>query len=140
MKTLVFASLLTSTLPGFACSYITIDSPEIKSVVKANGGYKVTEEQCVFLNKHKLALRITGDATVLKGVSIAWSEVNLSDPDGGITSSNSQSSTQVNASVASQDFANKMLYQAVNEAIAGYDYETGAGEVDRFRGKSKQGR
>lgn len=140
MKTLVFASLLTSTLPSFACSYITIDTPQIRSVVKANGGYKVTEDQCVFLNKYKLAIRISGDATVLNGVSIAWSEVNLSEAEGGITSSNSQSSTQVNASVASQDFANKMLYKAVNEAIAGYDYETGAGEVDRFRGKSKQGR
>jgi hypothetical protein len=140
MKTLAIASLLTFALPSFACNYLTIDTPEIRNVVKANGGYKITEDQCLFLNKYKLALRISGNATVLGGVSLAWSEVRLSDPEGGITSSNSQSSTHVNASVASQDFANKLLYKAVNEAIAGFDYETGAGEVDRFRGKSKQGK
>lgn len=133
MKILAFISLLSISFSCSACGFDFSDDLVVRNVVKAKGGYPITEQQCLLLNKNGLALFVSGRAVVLRGVSIGWAQVRLTDLKTHVTSTTSHSSTNVNTGDASQDTANNLLYDAVSDAIGGLDFEAVANEVNRYR-------
>lgn len=137
MKLLAFISLLALSFSCSACEFNFADDPFVRNAVKARGRYPVSDQQCALLNKNGLALSVSGNATVLRGVSIAWAEVRLVDLKTQVTSTLSRSSINVNTGDASQDTANGLLYDAVSDAVRGLDFEVVVTEINTYRTKVK---
>lgn len=74
---------------------------------------------------------------MLRGVSIGWAEVRLTDLKTHVTSTISQNATNVNTGDASQDTADGLLYDAVSNAVRGLDFEAVANEINLYRTKVK---
>jgi hypothetical protein len=137
MKKFAFACALLVSTSAFGCSFDSSDSAHVRDVVKAHGGYPISDEQCAFLNKKGLALYVSGQSTVLKGVAVAWAEIAVRDLKTGVISDATRRSTYVNPAEPSQDFANDLLYKAITDAISGFEFEVGADEVGKYMGKVK---
>lgn len=133
MKFFAFICLLALSSSCSACGFDLADEAVVRKVMKERGGYPVSDQQCALLNKNGLALSISGHATVLRGVSIAWAQVRLVDLKTQVTSTLSHSSTNVNTGDASQDTANGLLFDAVGSAIRGLDFEAVVNEINRYR-------
>jgi hypothetical protein len=120
-KILIFALLATTaSLQASACSldYFTAADVVKKVMARTRGwtfeNYKVT---CEKINRANATVIISGDAVVLNGISIAWSNVGLKDKRNNITSlAFSGSSTKTN-SYASQDKAEDLLEESVNAGV-----------------------
>lgn len=137
MKMLTFICLLALSSSCSACGFDFADETVVRNVMKERGGYPVSDQQCALLNKNGLALSVSGNATVLRGVSIAWAQVRLVDLKTQVTSTLSRSSTNVNTGDASQDTADGLLFDAVGNAIRGLDFEAVANEINRYRVNAK---
>lgn len=137
MKKFALACALLVSTSAFACGFKSSDSQLVRDVVKSHGGYPISDAQCAFLNKKDLALSVSGDATVLRGVAVAWVLVKLRDLKTGVVSDFSQYSTYVNASQPSQDFAQNLMYNALTDAISAFEFETAADQVEKYLGKNK---
>ena len=74
---------------------------------------------------------------MLRGVSIGWAEVRLTDLKTNVTSTISQKATNVNTGDASQDTADGLLYDAVSNAVRGMDFEVVVKEINLYRTKIK---
>ncbi|MRX07178.1 hypothetical protein GJ697_04940 [Pseudoduganella sp. FT25W] len=140
MKTLTFITLLVLSFSASACRFETADGSIVREVVQSKGGYPITEKQCLLLNKSGLALSVEGAASVLRGVSVGWAKVSVIDLKTHVTSNIWRASTQVNASDASQDTADGLLYEAVRNSIGGFEFEAAIAEVNGFRAKAKSTR
>jgi hypothetical protein len=140
MKTLTFIALLTLSFSASACRFETADIDTVQNVVRPKGGYPINEQQCLLLSKNALALSVDGNATVLRGVSVAWAKVTVMDLKTHVTSTLWRGSTQVNAGDASQDTANGLLYEAIRNAINGFEFEAAIAEINGFRAKAKSTR
>lgn len=140
MKTLAFISLLIFSSSCSACRFDFADDPVVRNAIKVRGGYPISEQQCALLNKNGLALLVSGSATVLRGVSIGWAEVRLTDLKTHVTSTISHSATNVNVGDASQDTADGLLYDAVSNAVRGLDFEVVVNEINLYRSKAKASR
>lgn len=140
LKKTLFALALaaTSIQASQACDFKTTDTEYVREIVRQHGGYPLSDAQCNFLNQRDLALKVLGDATVLKGVSVSWVGVQLTKPGTGVVSNAFRSTTAINASVASQDMANDMFYDALTEAIRNLDFAKAAGEVDAYLAKGRR--
>lgn len=103
-------------------------SPDIRNVVAQHGGYEISEEKCDLLNRQNLRLAVTGEAAVLADVSIGWATVRLISRN-NVVSSQVQTSTYVNRFAASNAVAGELLVRAINDAVAGLDFELAAREV-----------
>ena len=88
------------------------------------------------LNAKKLSLSVSGQATVLDGVSVGWVSVMLTDTALNIRSDLTQRSTYVNTKRASMDLAKEIQYDAIRDAINGLDFDKAAREVDGYRAKA----
>lgn len=137
MKNILVAGFLVLSSSSYACSFSTNDAPNVREVVRQRNGYPVSDEVCDFLNRRGLALNVSGKATVLAGVSVAWAEISLTKNGTGVVSDTMRNSTQVNASVASQDKADDMLYIAIKEAVQGFQFQKAANEVQAYLAKRK---
>lgn len=137
MKILAFISLIILSSSCSACRFDFSDDPVVRNAVKTRGGYPISEQQCALLNKNGLALLVSGSATVLRGVSIGWAEVRLTDLKTNVTSTISQKATNVNTGDASQDTADGLLYDAVSNAVRGMDFEVVVKEINLYRTKIK---
>ena len=137
MKILAFISLIILSSSCSACRFDFSDDPVVRNAVKTRGGYPISEQQCALLNKNGLALLVSGSATVLRGVSIGWAEVRLTDLKTNVTSTISQKATNVNTGDASQDTADGLLYDSVSNAVRGMDFEVVVKEINLYRTKIK---
>lgn len=130
VKILLFGILMTAVEMASACSgFKSMDPPNVKEVIRASGGYPITEAQCKLLNEQNLALDVAGEAVVLNGVSVAWAVVSLVQVGSNIKSASYRNATQVNTSVASQDFADQMLFEAISKSIKSLDFWAAAREI-----------
>ncbi len=138
MKKLILTIAAISGFSGsaFACSLRTLDTPTIREVVQRHGGWPISDEKCAVLNQNKLALFVTGQATVLSSVSIGWIELKLAHPDLNIVSDKVRYSTTVNSSKASIDAAEDLMYDSLRDAIAGLDFDAAASEVKQYQAKA----
>jgi hypothetical protein len=136
-KFLALLSLLVAS-SSYACSFKTSDTPEIREIVRKNGGYPISDAHCNFINQRNLALSVDGHATVLAGVSVAWVNVTLAKLSTGIKADRTRHVTQVNTHVASQDTADGLLYDALRNAIEDLEYEIAANEISRYMAKNKK--
>jgi hypothetical protein len=100
-------------------------SPDIREVVVQHGGYEISTAKCELLNRHNLRLAVTGEAAVLSDVSIGWATVRLIS-SGNVVSSQVQTSTYVNRFAGSSEVAGELLVRAINDAVAGLDFELAA--------------
>jgi hypothetical protein len=64
--------------------------------------------------------------------------VSLTKLSTGIKSDQYTETTRVNASVASQDMADNLLYEALRESIERLDYEVAANEINKYAAKNKK--
>ena len=87
-------------------------------------------------NAKKLPLVVNGQATVLDGVSVAWANVTVLDTAFNIKADLVQWVTRVNAKQASMDVAAKMQYEAIADAVDGYDFTEAARQIDVYRAKA----
>lgn len=133
MKKLVLSLLLFASSSSFACTFESFEAPHLREIINADGGYRLTDNQCAFLNKNRLALDVSGEATVLAGVSVAWAIVRVRDATTGQVSDNHRYSTNVNAGTPSQDVAQQLFVNSVRDAIRTYDFEKGARQVESYR-------
>jgi hypothetical protein len=140
MKNFAFILLITLSFSCSACRFQTEDDAEVRNVVKAGGGYQLSEKQCMLLNDNGLSLTVSGTAGVLRGVSIGWARITLTDFKTHVTSTLSHVSTNVNVGDASQDTANQLLYDSITKAIAEFNFEAAAKEINGFRAKAKAAR
>lgn len=140
MKKLIPAVAAISCFAGsaYACSLETIDTPAVREVVQQHGGWPISDEKCAILNQNKLALHVSGHATVLSNVSVGWAVVKLSAPALNIVSDRSRVATTVNSSVASMSTANDSLYDSIRDAIAGLDFDGAAKEVRQYQLKASR--
>ena len=139
MKEIFFAALtLLAVLPAAqaGCPMKDSTTADIRRVVNANGGWPISDAQCALLNEKKLLLAVTGDATVLDGVSVAWISVSLADSALNIHADAIGMSTQVNAKKASMDVAEKMQYAAIEAAVKALDFNKAVREIDAYRAKT----
>lgn len=111
-----------------ACHVPEHASPDIRDVVVQHGGYEISAEKCDLLNRQDLRLAVTGEAAVLADVSIGWATVRLISRT-NVVSSQVQTSTYVNRFAASNEVAGELLVRAINDAVAGLDFELAAREV-----------
>ena len=135
---LVIAAASAFTGNAYACQLSTIDTPQIREVVSQHGGWPISDEKCAILNKHNLALFVSGQATVLSNVSVGWAEVKLARPGLNIVSDKSQLSTTVNSSKASMVTAGDAMYESIGDAIAGLDFVLAAAEVKEYQAKASR--
>lgn len=140
LKKTLFALALaaTSIQASQACTFKTSDTEDVREIVRQRGGYPISDAQCNFLNQRDLALSVLGDATVLNGVSVSWVSVRLTKLGTGVVSSVFRYTTSVNTSVASQDKANDMFYEALGDTIRNLDFAKAAGEVDAYLAKGRR--
>ena len=103
-----------------------------------HGGYPISDAQCKFLNEQGLILVVRGQATVLSGVSVANANISLMSINGNVISDTYQVATRLNTSVASQDFANRLLYEAIGDSISGLDFSKASKEVRTYLATRKQ--
>lgn len=116
------------------CSIQDITSDDVRAIIRANGGYPISDAHCDMLNGNKLAIGVTGQSTVLNGVSMGWVVVTLRDPDNGIVSKQLARSTRIDTtSAAGQDVADKLLYAALKGAIETLDWGVAVNDVKQFR-------
>ena len=137
MKRILVAALLVLSIPSYACSFKTSDTPNIREVVRQRGGYPISDDFCNFLNQRGLALNVTGDSTVLNSVSVAWVTVSLTKLGTGVVSDTLRLSTKVNTKVASQNFADDMLYEGIKESVSAFEFMKAANEVKAYLDKRK---
>ena len=137
MKTLIFSLLAAIALPSIACTFTSAESPDLLKIIDENGGYRVTEAQCLRMERKKLSLHVSGAGIAFKGVAVGWSEVRLVDSSTGITSSRYHNATHVNTEQSNQEVAKSMLFGAVTDAIAGLDFEAAAAEIEAQQPKQK---
>jgi hypothetical protein len=133
MKKIAALCLLLLSAPAMACTFKTMDSESMRSIVKERGGYPVSDEVCGFLNKNGLSLKVSGHATVLDGVSVSWVEVRLWK--NGVSSDQSRFDTTVNRNSASMVTAGDTLYKGLEKAVLQFDYKLAAAEVDGYLAK-----
>ena len=95
-----------------------------------HGGYEISPAKCELLNRQNLRLAVTGEAAVLSDVSIGWATVRLISSN-NVVSSQVQTSTYVNRFAGSSEVAGELLIRAINDAVAGLDFELAAQEVKR---------
>lgn len=140
MKKFVFAALtLCAVLPAAqaGCTFNTSTVESIREVVTAAGGWPISDAQCAVLNAKKLSLLVSGDATVLDGVSVAWAAVSLIDSSSRVKADAGRTSTYVNTKKASIDVANEMLVSAVKDSLAQLDFNKAAAEIEAYKAKNK---
>lgn len=132
MKKLAFAVLMAATSATYACNLKVSDPPLVQEVMRQNGGYHISEEKCKFLNEQGLAISVQGNAAVRGGVSIAWAAVSVANLPMGVVSDSYRFTDVVDARQASQPVANKMLYDAVSDALSKLDVYAAAKEVRSY--------
>lgn len=138
MKHIFFATLLGLSSSCFACTLQFVDTPELRSVADAYGGYPVSENQCQFLSNRGLALHISGHASVFGGaVSTAWAQVRLTNATMGVVSDISEGHNSANTESPTRATANAMLYDAIRQAISRLDFQTAAQQVENYLKKRK---
>lgn len=140
MKKFVFSALtLCAVLPAAqaACTFNTSTVESIREIVTAAGGWPISDAQCAVLNAKKLSLLVSGDATVLDGVSVAWAAVSLIDSSSRVKADAGRTSTYVNTKKASIDVANEMLVSAVKDSLAQLDFNKAAAEIEAYKAKNK---
>lgn len=139
MKKIVFAAMtLFAGLPAAqaGCTLNDQTSDDIRATVVAAGGWPINDAKCALLNAKKLSLSVSGQATVLDGISVGWVTVMLTDTALNIRSDQTQKSTYVNTKRASMDLAKEIQYDAIRDAINGLDFDKAAREVDAYRAKA----
>ncbi len=122
----VSCALLALTFPAVAsaaCSFKTNVLPELQQIVDLNGGYPISDEQCLQLNKENLRLAVSGDAAVINGISVGWVDVTVEDVKTGVTSNLHAKGTAVNGRRASSEESERLLYEALKVAMAGLDVQ-----------------
>ena len=127
---LLVGLLCAATLARAGCSVPEHAASDIREVVVQHGGYEISKAKCELLNRHNLRLAVTGEAAVLSDVSIGWATVRLIS-NGNVVSSQVQTSTYVNRFAGSSEVAGELLVRAINDAVAGLDFELAAQEVKR---------
>lgn len=131
MKKLFVAScilLSIQSVASAACNFKTSDTEYTRNIIRQNGGYPISDAQCALLNKHKLRLQVTTDASVLAGASVAWASVRLLNENNRVSDA-SGSSTYVNTQVTSSNKADELLYLAIRDAITSLDFDKAIGQV-----------
>lgn len=139
MKKTLFAVLtLLAVLPAAQaeCKFSFQATTDVTAIVIAHGGWKLSDAQCAVLNTKKLSLVVDTFAAVLDGVSVAWASVTLRDMDFNIRADRPKGFTSVNARRASMDVAEKMQYEAIMDAVDGYDFTEAAKQIDAYRAKA----
>jgi len=119
------------------CTVNNAATANVRAVVKQNGGWPVSDNQCALLNKYKLGLNVTAKAAVLSGVNVGWAAVSLIS-ETNIISDEVGISTTVNTSMASQPTADKVMYEAISDAIDKLNWQAAAVQVDKYRVLSKK--
>lgn len=137
MKKTLAAALLVLSIPSYACSFKTSDTENIREIVRQRGGYPVADNVCNFLNQRGLALNVMASSTVLDGASVAWVSISLTKLGTGVVSDTFRYATKVNKSVASQNFADDMLYEGIKESVLAFDFVKAANEVKAYLDKRK---
>jgi hypothetical protein len=130
MKKLTAILLTTIALPSLACTYTSAESLSLRSIVDERGGYAITEEQCLQMEKRKLSIFVSGEGVVFKGVTVGWADVRLKDLTTGVTSARFHNSTHVTTEQTNQETAKRLVYEAINDAIAGLNFEAAAAEFE----------
>lgn len=136
MKKIAALCLLLLSAPVMACSFKTMDTEKIRSIVRERGGYPVSDEICALLNKNGLSLKTSGHATVLDGVSVSWVEIRVWK--NGVSSDHSRQDTTVNRNSASMVTAEDSLYKAIEKAVVQFDYKLATAEVDAYLAKNSK--
>lgn len=138
MKKLFLLVILSISSSCFACSFQFVNTPDIERVVAANNGiFPISDEHCAFLNKKGLAIWVSGRATVLGGVSIAWADARLIKLNRGVISDASWNSLKVDGVNPTQGNSDYMLYKALAEVVSRLDYVTAAGQVNSYLANGK---
>lgn len=136
MKKIAALCLLLLSAPVMACTFRTMDSENIRSIVRERGGYPVSDDVCGFLNKNGLSLKVSGHATVLDGVSVSWVEVRVWK--NGVSSDQSRYDTTVNRNSASMVTAGDNIYKGLEKAVSQFDYKLAASEVEGYLAKNSK--
>lgn len=129
MKIKAFFAVLAfaASMPASACNLDYSTASDIVKKVMARGGWTFPNYQviCEKMNRANAAIVISGDAVVLDGKSIAWSAVGLKDKRSNIMSFDFGGISTKTNPYASQDKAETMLDESINDAIS-----TLAGKLD----------
>lgn len=137
----VFAAGVTLLAPmssaQAACKFTDSSTDTIREVVKKNGGWPLSDANCAILLANKLALDVTGQASVLDGVSVGWASVKLVDINLNIGSDAVRMSTTVRTNAASQPVADTMMYQSIESALGTFDFAKAAKEVNDYRARAR---
>lgn len=135
--TALVLSLLVSFSANAACKLISNTTSIIQEARRTAGwdGWRFSryDEICEKLRKANAQLVIRGDATVLNGVNIAWAIVEIADINPLLTSGTSSSNTRTNKMVGSQDEANKLLIESIEDAANGLSIDNGIRDLQQAR-------
>lgn len=137
-KTTLALSAALAMGAASACT-INVNSPLslFWEVAKQNGNVfkaKNYDRVCEVLRKNNAGISITGHAVVLDGVSIGHATISLQDVGSSyVLSSYSRTSTQVLTKIASQDRANGLFWDAVNDTLDDWDVATAVEHLNKLR-------
>ena len=140
-KSIIASVVFMCALQAHAACVIHSESPSSKigKMITASAGWTFNnyEEICRKVNAANAEIVILGNSTVLENKSIAWASISIKDRNLPIYSNAfSGVSTMVN-SYASQDQADKMLMEAVNNAIENLVIDKAVMTLDRARKEVK---
>lgn len=124
-KILVMTVLSAFTFAVHAdCSITSVRDDRISTNFKKYGGWSFDvakfNQLCEKLNRANARIQVNAQSTVLANQSIAWAVLSVVDRDTSIATSDfATMNTQVNA-YASQDKADALMVEAINEAAVNW--------------------
>lgn len=121
MKT-VLALVLAATTAVSAhaeCSLTSQRQPEVSKLLNEAGGwsFKKYDMVCDKLRRANAAVVVLSGSAVLDNRSIGWATVMLKDRDSSVMTSDFSSSTTKTHSYASQNKADALMLEALNDAL-----------------------
>jgi hypothetical protein len=118
----VFALVLAATTAFSAqadCTLYTQRQPEVSKLLRDAGGwsFKNYDEVCAKLERANATVVIHSEAVVLDNRSIGWATVMLKDRNNGVMTADYTSSSTKTNSFASQNKADALMLEAINDAL-----------------------
>ena len=137
MKRILFFIVLLITCSGANANCIPNSAAlsQTHEVINRLGGWPIAEEKCIFLNKHNLSLKVTTFSSIFEGSAVAWASVSLIEKDKHIVSDLFRAITYHMTQATSMAEADKLMYEAVREAIQKLDFEVALRQIRSYQSK-----
>ncbi len=122
-KILLAALIFTAAQSAMAqCSITSNRSDTVGKLLQSRGwNFRNFDIVCEKLKRANAVINISGDASVLAGMSYGWALLTVADRKTGLGINDYTAGHTIMNTYASQDKAYDLLYEAINEAANNWD-------------------